>query len=224
MKRFVRDNGLTLFFFAVLVVALIGQAFSGLAVFNEQQVEQGAQRIGMADYLTGSEFAVDVTENWQSEYLQFFLYIFVTVWLVQRGSPESKTPGEEGPESAREQRVGEHAGRASPAPARDTGLRGVLFSRSLGLVMGTVFLLSWGVQSLTGWVANNADQLAQHEDTLSWAGYASGPDFWNRTLQNWQSEFLAVASMAALSIYLRQRGSPESKPVGTSHGATGVEG
>jgi hypothetical protein len=224
MRNFVRDNGLTLFFLAALVAALVGQAFAGLALFNEQQVAQGAPAIGLADYLTGSEFAVDITENWQSEYLQFSLYIIVTVWLVQRGSPESKTPGMEGTESEEEQRAGRHAGRRSPPPATATGLTGVLFSRSLGLVMGAVFVLSWAVQSVTGWVAHNADLLAQQEDTLSWAGYVGGADFWSRTLQNWQSEFLAVASMAALSIYLRQRGSPESKPVGAPHGATGVEG
>jgi hypothetical protein len=90
--------------------------------------------------------------------------------------------------------------------------------------MGAIFLLSWLVQSITGWVAYNADRLAEHEDTLPWTGYLASADFWNRSLQNWQSEFLAVASIAALSIYLRQRGSPQSKPVGTSHEATGVEG
>jgi hypothetical protein len=224
VKHFLRDNGLTLFFLAALVLALVGQVFSGLALFNEQQVAQGAQPVGLADYVTGSEFAVDVTENWQSEYLQFFLYIFVTVWLVQRGSPESKSPGKEGTESAQEQRIGEHADEKSPGWARFTGLRGAVFARSLGLAMGVIFVLSWAVQSITGWVAYNSDQLAQREDTVSWAGYVGGAEFWNRSLQNWQSEFLAIASMAALSIYLRQRGSPESKPVGSPHGATGVEG
>jgi hypothetical protein len=90
--------------------------------------------------------------------------------------------------------------------------------------MGLVFVLSWLVQSLTGWVAYNSDQLAQFQGTMTWAGYVASPDFWNRSLQNWQSEFLAVASMAAFSIYLRQRGSPESKPVGAPHESTGLEG
>ncbi|XVQ08351.1 DUF6766 family protein [Spirillospora sp. CA-255316] len=224
MRRFLRDNGLTLFFLGALAFALAGQAISGLSVANDRQLELGAQPLGMTDYLTSSEFAVDVTENWQSEYLQFFLYIFVTVWLVQRGSTESKPPGREGAESDEEQRTGPYAGPGSPAAAGAGGLREVLFSRSLGLAMGAIFLLSWLVQSITGWVAFNADRLAEHEDTLSWAGYLGSADFWNRSLQNWQSEFLAVASIAALSIYLRQRGSPQSKPVGTSHDATGVEG
>ncbi|REE96214.1 DUF6766 family protein [Thermomonospora umbrina] len=224
MRRFLRDNGLTLFFLLILLGALIGQAFSGLALHNEQQIDQGGHPVGMLDYLTGSQFGVDVMENWQSEYLQFFLYVFVTTWLIQRGSPESKEPGKEGPESDADQLVGEHATDSSPAWASAGGLRGLLFSRSLGLAMGGIFLLSWLAQSITGRVAHNSDRLAEYQDTLTWPAYISSAEFWNRTLQNWQSEFLAVASMAALSVYLRQRGSPESKPVGAAHRDTGVEG
>ncbi|MCP9955701.1 DUF6766 family protein [Actinomadura madurae] len=224
MRRYLRDNGLPLFFFLILVGALVGQAFAGLADYNNQQIAEGGHSIGMGRYLTSSQFGVDVMENWQSEYLQFFLYIFVTVWLTQRGSPESKNLDKRGTESDADQKVGKHAEPSSPALASAGGLRGLLFSRSLGLVMGTIFLLSLLVQSIAGRVAYNANQLAQYEDTLSWGQYIGSADFWSRTFQNWQSEFLAVASMAALSIYLRQRGSPESKPVGTSHGATGIEG
>jgi hypothetical protein len=90
--------------------------------------------------------------------------------------------------------------------------------------MGSIFLASWLVQSIAGWASYNEERLQRLQDPLRWSGYVRGPDFWSRTLQNWQSEFLAVGSMAVLSIYLRQRGSPESKPVGESHGATGVEG
>jgi hypothetical protein len=90
--------------------------------------------------------------------------------------------------------------------------------------MGSIFLVSWFAQSIAGRAAYNAQQLSQFEDPVSWLGYVGSPDFWSRTLQNWQSEFLAVASMLAFGIYLRQRGSPESKPVGSPHGATGEEG
>jgi hypothetical protein len=225
MRRFLRENSLTLFFLLILLLALAGQAVAGHLVFNEQQLTQGgAPQVTLLHYLTTSQFAVDVAENWQSEYLQFFLFIFITVWLVQRGSPESKEPGRAGTESDAEQRVGRHAMERSPRWAAAGGLRGVLFSRSLGLVMGTIFLLSWLGQSIAGRSAYNAGQLAEYQDPISWAGYITSADFWNRTLQNWQSEFLAVASMAALSVYLRQRGSPESKPVGSPHDATGVEG
>lgn len=146
------------------------------------------------------------------------------MWLVQRGSPESKEPRKAGTESDDDQRVGRHAAADSPEQARSGGLRGLVFSRSLGLVMGAFFALSWAAQSVAGWAAYNSDRLARYEDAVSWGGYAASPDMWNRTSQNWQSEFLAVVSMIVLSIYLRQRGSPESKPVGAPHGATGVEG
>lgn len=90
--------------------------------------------------------------------------------------------------------------------------------------MGTIFVLSWVAQSVAGMAAYNEEQLGNLQDPVSWTQYVAEPDFWNRTLQNWQSELLAVASMAILTIYLRQRGSPQSKPVGTPHAATGVEG
>ena len=175
-------------------------------------------------YLATSDFAVDVAENWQSEFLQFFLLILATVWLVQRGSTESKELGKVGRESDEDQKVGEYAPPDAPAWARAGGLRLAIFSRSLGLVMGSIFLLSWLAQSIAGRAAYNGQQLSQLEDPVSWVGYVGSADFWSRSLQNWQSEFLAVAAMAALSIYLRQRGSPESKPVGSPHTATGEEG
>jgi hypothetical protein len=224
MRRFFKDNALTLFFLVLMVAALVGQALAGHAEFNQQQLAQGGDPVSLLAYLTSSDYAVDVAENWQSEYLQFFLYIFVTVWLIQRGSPESKPPSEAGTESDQQQKTGPHALADSPNWARVGGLRGAVFARSLGLVMGAFFVLSWLAQSVAGRAAYNAQQFAQYEDAVSWTGYITTADFWSRTLQNWQSEFLAIASMAVMSIYLRQRGSPESKPVGTPHRATGIEG
>lgn len=224
MKDFLRDNGLTLFFGGLLLLALVGQSVAGLVEFNDQQAAQGLQVASYLHYLTTSDFAVDVAENWQSEFLQFYLFIFATVWLIQRGSTESKEPGSAGRESDEDQRVGEHADRDSPRWATAGGWRLAVFSRSLGLVMGSIFLLCWLAQSIAGRAAHNAQQLSQYQDPVSWTGYIVSADFWSRSLQNWQSEFLAVASMAALSIYLRQRGSSESKPVGSPHEATGEEG
>jgi len=224
MTRFVKQNGLTLGFGLIFLLALVGQAVSGVAEFNHQQVVQGGDPVSLLQYVTSSDFAVDVSENWQSEYLQFFLLVLGTVWLAQKGSPESKKLGKAGVESDQEQRVGRHAQADSPLWARVGGLRTAVYTNSLGLLMGGIFVLSWLVQSVAGQAAYNAQRLAQREDAVSWLGYATSADFWNRTLQNWQSEFLAVASMAAFSVYLRQRGSPESKPVGAPHEATGVEG
>jgi len=224
VRRALRDNGIGLVFGGLFLLALAGQAVAGQAQYNDQQVAAGAEPVSLLQFVTTSTFAVDVVENWQSEYLQFFLYIFFTVWLVQRGSPESKPVDEAGTETDEEQEVGEHAEADSPAWARHRGWRGVLFSRSLGIVMGAVFALSWFAQSVAGWAAYNAEQLGNRQDPVTWVAYLGEPDFWNRTLQNWQSEMLAVGCMAVFGIYLRQRGSPESKPVGAAHGDTGEPG
>ncbi|KRF23666.1 MULTISPECIES: DUF6766 family protein [unclassified Phycicoccus] len=224
MKRRLKENGLTLAFSALLLAALVGQALTGRASYNESAVDAGLPLLSLAEYVTSSQFAVDVAENWQSEYLQFLLYILFTVWLLQKGSPESKPLDKAGRESDEEQKVGAHAEAGSPGWAKVGGWRTALYSRSLGLLMGLVFLGSWSAQFVAGRSAYNAEQLHDLQDPLGWAQYLQAPDFWNRTFQNWQSEFLAVGSMVVFSIYLRERGSPESKPVGSPHTATGVEG
>jgi hypothetical protein len=223
MRR-LRDHTLSLTFGGLFLAALVGQAFAGWAAYNSDQVAAGLGRLRLGEYLTSASFAVDVAENWQSEYLQFLLYILGTVWLVQRGSPESKELDKAGLESDRDQKVGPYAVADSPRWAKTGDVRTGVFSWSLSLMMTSIFLASWTVQSIAGWASYNETQLERLQDPLTWAQYALGSDFWSRTLQNWQSEFLAVGSMAVLSIYLRQRGSPESKPVGQPHTSTGIEG
>ena len=223
MRR-IKDNTLSVAFLTLFLLCLAGQGLAGMLNYNEQQLVEGGEPISYLAYLASSSFAVDVAENWQSEYLQFLLFIMFTVWMVQRGSPESKKPGDEGAESDEEQQIGRYAGAGSPAWARATGWRLRLYSSSLGLTMGLIFLLSWLAQSVAGLAAYNAERLGDLRDPVGWSGYVTSPDFWDRSLQNWQSELLAVLSMVVLSIYLRQRGSPESKPVGAAHSATGVEG
>jgi hypothetical protein len=217
-----RDMGIGLFFGVIFLLALAGQAVAGFDVYNNEQMSQGLQTIGFLGYLLSASFMADVMENWQSEYLQFLLYVGATVWLVHRGSPESKQPGDAGRMSDKDQKVGEHAEARSPAWAKVGGWRTWLYSRSLSTVMGTIFLLSWLAQSIAGWSTYDASQLRSLEHPVSWSGYITSADFWSRTLQNWQSEFLAVGSMAVLAVYLRERGSAESKPVGEPHDSTGV--
>jgi hypothetical protein len=224
VRKSLRQNSLGLFFGAIFLLALAGQALAGWKQFNNDQIAQHLGRLTLPDYLTSASFAADVAENWQSEYLQFLLYIVATVWLVQIGSPESKSLDKAGLESARDQKIGQYADAASPAWAKVGGIRTALFSWSLSLVMALIFLASWFAQSLAGWGAFNETRLQRLQDPISWGAYLVNADFWSRTLQNWQSEFLAVGSMAVLSIYLRQRGSPESKPVGEAHTSTGIEG
>jgi hypothetical protein len=221
MRRFLRENALSLTFEAIFLAALVGQALAGWAAFNHEQLGQDLSRVSLSQYVTSSSFAADVAENWQSEYLQFSLYILATVWLVQRGSPESKALGQAGVDDDEQQKVGASASADSPAWARVGGARTAIFSWSLSLVMLGIFFSSWFVQSVAGWSAYDEQQMQQLEDPVGYAAYLVNSDFWSRTLQNWQSEFLAVGSMAVLSIYLRQRGSPQSKPVGEPHATTG---
>lgn len=224
MRRFLRDNGLGLVFGVLFLLTLVGQAFAGKADLNYQQLANGGSPVSLADYVLSSTFAVDVAENWQSEYLQFFLFVYLTIWLVQRGSPESKSLEDIGLETDEQQQLGPHASEQSPAWAKTGGWRTWVLSNSLGLVMGGVFLLSWLAQSVAGWGAFNNEQLVELRDPVSWGVYLGSADFWNRSLQNWQSEFLAIGSMVVLSVYLRQRGSPESKPVGAPHTVTNQSG
>jgi hypothetical protein len=224
MKRYLRENALGLAFGVLFLIVLVSEAIAGHADFNQQQLTEGLPPVSLGRYVTSASFGADVSENWQSEYLQFFLYIFLTVWLLQKGSPESKALDQVGLESDKEQQVGAFADENSPAWAKRRGWRLSLFSNSLGVAMGVIFFASWLTQSIAGAAAFNERQLADLQDPVSWGGYLLEPDFWNRTLQNWQSELLAVASMAILSIYLRQRGSAQSKPVGAAHTLTGVEG
>ena len=228
--RFVRNSSLSLIFLALLLLSVVFQAVVGHDLYNDEEASHAElnheqpQLVSLGRYLFTSHFGQALMENWQSEYLQFSLFILATIWFLQRGSTESKELDKAGKESDQQQKVGGHAQQNSPKWAKARGFRLWVYSNSLLLVMGLIFFLSWFAQSVTGWSEFNAEAAEHHEAPVSWLGYVGSSSFWFDTLQNWQSEFLAVGSMAVLSIYLRQRGSPESKPVGAPHTATGVEG
>jgi hypothetical protein len=230
MRRFLRDNGLALFFLAIFLLTVLGQAIAGHNLYNEQQLahakllHEQPELISFGRYLTSSSFAQAVTENWQSEYLQFMLFILATIWLVQRGSTESKKPGTEGLEPDADQKLGDHADDSSPLWARVGGLRTKIYSQSLLIVMALIFFGSWFAQSVSGWSVYNQDASDHQDKAISWVQYLGSSDFWQDSLQNWQSEFLAVGSVAIFTVYLRSRGSSQSKPVGESHQKTAVEG
>ncbi len=223
--RFVRENGLSLFFGAILLASLVGQSFAGQHQLNAEQVAHDEPTVSWLRYVTSSEFGGDVLENWQSEFLQFFLYILATVWLFQRGSSESKQLDKAGLMSEQDELLGSHAPPNAPRWAKLAGgLRRRLYEHSLVLAMTFCFLGSWVGQSVTDWRAFNHERADHDEQPIAWTEYWGNSDFWNRSLQNWQSEFLAVGTMAAFTIYLRQRGSPESKPVGSPHEETAASG
>jgi Domain of unknown function (DUF6766) len=224
MRAWLRDNSLSVFFFAIFVMAVAGQSLAGQRAYNAEQSSHGEPGVTYLQYLTSADFGEALMENWQSEYLQFTLFILATIWLVQRGSNESKPPQDIGTESDQRQLVGGHAQANSPLWAKVGGWRTHLYSNSLLIVMTAIFFASWLGQSVNGWRAYN-DELAEHgEAAIGWTSYFASAEFWEMTLQNWQSEFLAVGTMAVYTIYLRQRGSPESKPVGAPHDQTGTSG
>jgi hypothetical protein len=163
-------------------------------------------------------------ENWQSEFLQFSLFIAATIWLVQKGSSESKKLEDAGTEPKAKQQIGSDAPADAPRWAKLDGWRTRIYENSLLLAMTAIFFATWFAQSLNNWREFNADAREHGGQTIGWASYLGNADFWERTLQNWQSEFLAVGTMVVFTIYLRQRGSPESKPVGAPHEDTGSTG
>ncbi len=224
MRRFARENGLSLFFFAIFAITLVGQSFAGQRKYNAVQAEHGGAPVSWWSYVTSTDFGGAVMENWQSEFLQFSLFILATIWLVQKGSNESKVLEDAGLELTVQQQIGRNAPANAPRWARLDDWRTRIYENSLLLAMTTIFVATWLAQSLNNWREFN-DEARQHgEQAVGWTSYLGNADFWERTLQNWQSEFLAVGTMVVFTIYLRQRGSPESKPVGAPHDETASSG
>jgi hypothetical protein len=224
MRRFFTFNSLSIVFLGIFLATVSAQAIAGHSKFNDDAMAHKEPPISFGRYVTSSSFGQAVMENWQSEFLQFSLYIFGTVYLIQRGSPESKQPDQAGRESDEDQLVGGHAKPDSPGWARAGGWRTWVYSNSLILLMTSIFFGTWFAESACGWSAYDSDQITHHQPKVSYVGYLGTSDFWEASLQNWQSEFLAIGSMAIFSVYLRQRGSPESKPVGAAHDSTATTG
>jgi hypothetical protein len=224
VRRFLFENGLSLFFGALFLGSLVAQSLVGRRSYNQEQVAHGSEPVTWFHYVTSSAFGQAVMENWQSEFLQFTTFIVATIWLVQKGSNESKPLEDAGRESDQKQRVRGYAPQNAPRWAKSGGLRTLAYENSLLAVMVALFLGSWLAQSLTSWRFYNGEQREHGEAAVSWATFVTTSDFWEQTLQNWQSEFLAVGTMVIFTVYLRQRGSPESKPVGAPHSETGSSG
>jgi hypothetical protein len=224
LRRFLFENGLSLFFGAIFLATIFGQSFAGQRAYNSDQREHGEPTVSWWDYVLSPDFGGAVLENWQSEFLQFTLFILVTVWLVQKGSNESKPLEDVGVESKQKQRLEGYAPENAPRWAKRTDWTRYLYENSLVLAMSTIFLLSWFAQSLNNLRLENEERREHDGEAIAWSDYILTADFWERTLQNWQSEFLAVGTMAVFTIYLRQRGSPESKPVGAPHEETASSG
>ncbi len=220
MRKLLRENGLSIALFGLFLVFLVAQIFTGWHSYDADQLAHGAHAIGLGSYLTTGHFVEAVFENWESEFLQMASYIVLTVWLVQKGSAESK-PLDGDPELDADPRLS-NAPADAPGPVRRGGKLLTIYERSLGLAFAILFLLSFGLHAWGGARAYSEEQKQHGEAPVSVAGYMTTSQFWFESFQNWQSEFLAVGSIVVLSIFLRQRGSPESQSVATPHAKTGT--
>jgi hypothetical protein len=205
------DHGLSLALMAFFVLTMVGQAVAGWRAFNEEQREHGEAEVGLSGYLTTAHFGEATFENWESEFLQMAFYVLLTAFLYQKGSSESKRPGvvELVDLDPRESPNRESA----PWPVRRGGIVLRLYENSLSLAFALLFLLSWAAHAWSGALHYNAEQASHGQPTIGVGQFIATSQFWFESFQNWQSEFLSLATMVLFSIFLRQRGSPESKPV-----------
>ncbi len=220
-RRFLHDQSLGLVLLAMTLITLAGQTYVGYRDFDEQQVQIHAPLVSYGHYLVSSDLWDNVMSNWQSEFLQIALYVMFAVWFRQRGSAESRGLREQETSSDEHELLGEYLQPDSPRWARSGGWRLRIYSNSLLLSMTVLFALSWAAMAVTERNVFNDQRLLAHQPALSLGQFLQTFYFWDRTLQNWQSEFLAVGIFAVATIYLRQRGSTESKPVGAPHNSTG---
>jgi hypothetical protein len=219
MRGWLRGHGLTLTMLGLFLVFLVAQGATGFRSYNRDQQEHGESTVGFGAYLTTGHFVEATFENWESEYLQMGLYVLLTAFLYQRGSSESKDP--DTPEPVDED-PREHAGDPNaPWAVRQGGIVPKAYEHSLTLALLFMFLVSWALHAWGGAREYSQQQLAHGGKAVSTVGFLGRSEFWFQSFQNWQSEFLAVASLAWLSVFLRQRGSPESKPVAAPHSETG---
>ena len=219
MKFRWRNYGLSIVVAGLFFAFWTGQALVGRLEYNEEREERGTPPLGVGDYLHSSHFWEATGENWESEFLQMGAFVFLTIFLFQKGSAESKDPDGENPQNA-DPRT-EQDNPESPWPVRRGGWVLKLYENSLVLAFVILFLASFAIHAVGGVRLYNEEQIAQRRPTVSVIGFMETPQFWFQSLQNWQSEFLAIGSMVVLSIFLRQRGSAESKPVAAEMAKTG---
>lgn len=217
-----RENGLSLVLFALFFLFLIGQSIAGWHEYNETAREHGERALSFLPYLATGHFWEAVFENWESEFLQMSFYVTLTACLYQRGSAESRKLPEEGEENPEDQDP--HAARnnpEAPGPVKAGGWKLRLYEQSLPLALGALFLISFIGHAAAGAREYSQDQMAHGQAAVSTLQYLGTSKFWFESMQNWQSEFLAVLAVVVLSIWLRGKGSPESKPVAAPHRQTG---
>lgn len=217
--RYLRDNGLTIALLTAFALCLLGMVLSGWLQNNAQLAEHGEAPVALLAYFMSADFQSALFENWESEFLQMAAYVILTAMLFQRGSAESKDPDGDNPEDENpELRPDADA----PWPVRVGGFARWLYSYSLGLTLALLFVLSFVLHWLNSVGTANEDALRHGAAPQTAFEYLGSAQLWFESFQNWQSEFLSTAVLVVLSIVLRHRGSPESKPVAAPHGQTGA--
>lgn len=212
---FFRRNGLSVVLFLLFLGFLAGQVLTGFQASNEERTEQGLAGEPMTAYLASGHFISATFENWESEFLQMGMYVLLTVGLRQRGSAESRPLSPADEESVVE------AG-PTPWPVKAGAVWRYLYANSLALAYLVLFLLAFAGHAYGSWLHENEQRGAEGEQLLSLAQHLKGAQFWFESMQNWQSEFLAVLSIVVLTIFLRQEKSPQSKALAAPHSQTGT--
>jgi hypothetical protein len=214
-----RNNGLSIVLFSLFAMTMVGQAVTGWFEYNEDQTVHGGTPTQFVSYLSSGHFWEATGENWESEFLQMALFVLLTTCLYQKGSAESKRIGvveevELDPRRFKDKRD-------APGPVKRGGWVLRLYENSLGLAFSLLFLLSFVIHAIGGLQEFNAEQREHGRAAVALTAYVGSARFWFESFQNWQSEFLSLGSMVAATIFLRQRGSAESKPVFAAHSDTG---
>jgi hypothetical protein len=215
-QSFFRRNGLSVIIFGIFLLFLSGQTFFGLNEYNNEMLEKGGRTVDLAGYLCSAHFLEATFENWESEFLQMGMYVLFTVFLYQRGSSESKSLYKK-EEVDREPLPHNNA----PWPVRKGGLWLKLYKNSLSIAFMLLFFISFSIHSCASYREHNKEQLLMGRGIESFPEFFTHSRLWFESFQNWQSEFIAVFSIVVLSIFLRQQGSPESKPVDAPDYETG---
>ena len=218
---FFRNNGLSVVLFALFFFSFIGQYLTGWKEYNGDQKAHNQPQVGAVEYLGEGHFIEAVFENWESEFLQMGMYIVLTIFLYQKGSSESKTPGTiAGVDIIPDKDL---LGEDAPSPVKRGRLSLKIYQNSLSIVFFLVFFISFALHGIGGAKVYNEEQSEHNQPQVTTIEYMTASRFWFESFQNWQSEFLSIGAMVVLSIFLRQKGSPESKPVDAAHSDTGTD-
>lgn len=212
IHRFFKDNSLSIVLLTLFALFVIGTSFAGWLNENSDRVEHGLSEQTYVSYVASGDFVEAVFENWESEFLQMWALVILTIYLRQKGSEDSKPLRGKIEQDASPKHQWKNA---TTSRERRKAITYFIYSHSLGLVLFLLFVVSFSLHAWGGSIARNEDAVLHGEQPVSVFQYIGESQFWFESLQNWQSEFLSVGVLILLSIKLRERGSPQSKPVGT---------